>query len=90
MAAGFREFLNAWEQIRIEADEYRELDGERVLAIVRFDARGKVSGLELGQTTRGASLFHIAGGRVTRLVTYFDAAHALADLGLAPDTGSPS
>jgi hypothetical protein len=28
MAAGFREFVNAWEGYRVEADEYRELDHE--------------------------------------------------------------
>jgi hypothetical protein len=31
-AAGFREFLSAWEDARALAEEYRELDGERVLA----------------------------------------------------------
>jgi hypothetical protein len=26
-------FLSAWEEVRVEADEYRELDGERVLGV---------------------------------------------------------
>jgi len=30
----------------------------------------------------GADLFHLRGGRVTRLVIYFDLQNALADLGL--------
>ena len=31
---------------------------------------------------RGANLFHLGDGRVTRLVLHFDREHALADLGL--------
>jgi hypothetical protein len=31
MVEGFREFLGAWKEFRVEAQEYRELDSERVL-----------------------------------------------------------
>jgi ketosteroid isomerase-like protein len=86
MAAGFRDFLDVWEDVRIEPTEFRELDDERVLVLVRWSARGKTSGLEVGQVaTNAASLFHIRGGKVTRLVLDPDSEHALADLGLAPD-----
>ena len=48
-----------------------------------FSGRGKTSGLEIGQTAaKGASLFHIHGGRVTKAVTYLDRERALADLGI--------
>jgi len=49
MAEGFRHFLNAWDESRLEADEYREVDDERVLVVVRLCGRGKTSGLELGR-----------------------------------------
>jgi ketosteroid isomerase-like protein len=89
MAEGWRDFLSVWEEYRAEADEYRELNGERVLVLLHVSARGKTSGLDLGQmATRGANLFHVRGGRVTRLVIYFNRDRALADLGLAPETGA--
>jgi ketosteroid isomerase-like protein len=64
MAAAWREFLSAWEDYRIEADEYRDLDGERVLVLVHSNGRNKTSGLELRQmqTTGGTCLFHVRSG----------------------------
>ncbi len=86
MAEGTRSWLSAWEDFRTEADEYRELDAERVLVLVRQSGRGKTSGIELGQMqTKGAHLYHVQDGKVTRLVIYADRGRALADLGLAPD-----
>ena len=88
MATGWREFLSAWEDFHADGvDEYRELDGERVLALQRFSVRGKTSGLDLRQV-RGANLFHVRGGKVTRLVLYWDRERALAELGLTPEAGS--
>jgi hypothetical protein len=87
MAEGWRSFLSAWEEFHGEAAEYRELDDQRVLLLHRWSGRGKSSGLELGQMrTDGAALFHVRGGKVSRLVVYFD--RAVADLGLAPEAGS--
>jgi ketosteroid isomerase-like protein len=84
MAASSRDYLSAFEEYRQEAKEYRELDAERVLVLLERSGRGKVSGLELGQTmTRGAHVFHVHDGKVTRFVAYWDRNRALADLGLA-------
>jgi ketosteroid isomerase-like protein len=58
--------------------------------LVQFSARGKRSGLEAGQIrTKGASLYHVRDGRVTRLVVYMNREQALADLGLDLEAGSP-
>jgi hypothetical protein len=54
MAERWREFLSAWHDVRLEIDEYRELDDERVLVLVRFKGHGKTSGLELEQIHSGA------------------------------------
>jgi ketosteroid isomerase-like protein len=89
LATGAREWLNAWEEYRHEAEEYRELDDQRVLVLIRWSGRGRTSGLDLGQMrTKGAHVFHVRRGRVTKFVVYFERDHALADLGLAPEAGS--
>jgi ketosteroid isomerase-like protein len=89
MAAGWRDVASAWEDWRTEADEFRELDEERVLVLVHRTARGKRSGLEIGETfSKGAAVFHIRAGKVFRLVTYFDRERGLADLGLESDSTS--
>jgi ketosteroid isomerase-like protein len=87
MVEGVREQLNAWEEMRIEADEYRELDGERVLVLLRFSGRGKTSGLEVAHMrAEGAGLFHIADAKVTKYSFYWDRDRAFADLGLAAES----
>jgi ketosteroid isomerase-like protein len=89
MTEGWRDWIAVWKDLRIEAEEYRELDGERVLVLIHSGGRGKTSGLEVGHIrTELANLFHVRSGKVTRLVTYFDRVRALADLGLAPEASS--
>jgi ketosteroid isomerase-like protein len=89
LADGTRELLNAWEDYRVQGEEYREIDGERILVLMRASGRGKTSGLELGQmASKGAALFRVRDGKVTKLVAYFDGDRAIADLGLDPGTGA--
>jgi ubiquinone/menaquinone biosynthesis C-methylase UbiE/ketosteroid isomerase-like protein len=84
MAEAMRDWLSAWEAWRTVAEEYRELDDERVLVLQHWGGRGKTSGLEVRQTrAKGAALFHVRDGQVTKLVVYWDRKRALADLGLA-------
>ena len=80
LVAAMRSLFGALEDFRNEAEDYRELDAERVLVLTHVSARGKASGLPMDQ--KGAELFEIHAGKVTRLVTYFDRANAIADLGL--------
>ena len=75
--------ISTAESFHIEAEEFRELDDERVLVLTPVGGRSKTTGLDLEQMSRkGATLFHISKGKVTRLVPYFDRDRALADLGL--------
>src|SRR5437016_1881292 len=86
MAEGMRSWISAWSDFRAEAEEYRELDSERVLVLSHVIARGKASGLELGQMqSKSANLFHVGGGKVSRVVIYLGRERAFADLGLAAE-----
>ena len=83
LAEGWREWLNAWEDFRQQAVEYRELDDERVLVSFRATGRGKTSGVDLAEVhPLGAGVFHVREGRVTRFVAYIDHERALQAVGL--------
>ena len=87
MADGWRDWLRAWGDFRAEPQEYREIDGDRILVFVHNSGRGRTSGLELEQRS-AANLFELRDGKVTRLVIYLERENAFADLGLTPDTGT--
>ena len=84
MVEGWGAFQSAWERgFYGEAIEFRELDEEDVLVIVKFVGRAKGSGMDLSQVpTQQANVFQIRDGKVTRLALYWDGDRALADLGL--------
>jgi ketosteroid isomerase-like protein len=83
MAEGFRDFLGGLEEYRLEAEEFRELDADRVVAITRNTGHGKISGLNLGDLPgNGAPVFHVRDGLVAKVTFYWDRERALADLGL--------
>jgi ketosteroid isomerase-like protein len=83
MAVAMRDFLQAWNSYSVQADDYRELDDERILVRSHFGGHGRTSGVELGQIGReGTELFQLRAGKVVRLVIYWNRAQALADLGL--------
>ena len=84
MASGWREWLSAWEDLRIEVERYVELDKGRVMVLSRGIARGSASGLDTDQMrSEAAAVFHIRDGTVTRLIITWDRERALADLGLS-------
>jgi ketosteroid isomerase-like protein len=86
LAQEWRNFLEAWDEWRVEPEEYRELDEERILVLVNLSGRGKASGLPVGEMrAKGANLFHIRAGKVTSLALYWDREQALADSGLGRD-----
>jgi ketosteroid isomerase-like protein len=84
MGAAWGDFLRNWKDVRVaRVDEYRTLDDERVLVLLRFTGRGRSSGLDIRDLwPQAASIFTIRDGKVTRLAIYLDAAAALADSGL--------
>jgi len=86
MAKTWSDTLRVWHDFRVGAQEYRELDAERVLVCVHNSGRAKASGLELEQlmgTSDGANLLVVRDGKVVRFVLYFDRELAFAELDLA-------
>ena len=81
LTKGWSGWMSAWQDFHIEADEFRELDEGHVLALDHSSGRGRASGLEV-QRSDGAVLFQVRGGRVVRMVAYWDRERALANLGL--------
>jgi ketosteroid isomerase-like protein len=83
MGQAWRDFLGNWDGYRIDVEEYREIDDERVLILLRVSGRGRMSGVDIAEISpRSANVMHVCDGKVTRLVTYFDRARALDDLGM--------
>jgi ketosteroid isomerase-like protein len=84
MAESWQKWLGAWEQFRLEVEDFRELDGERVLVLTRYSGRGRTSGADIGgMWTDSATVLHVRDGKVAKLVGYNIRDRALADLGLA-------
>ena len=76
--------LSAWKGLRVEAEECRPLDDERVLVLTRLSGRGKTSGIELEQMqAKGADILQFRERRVKSFRLYWNRDHALADLGLS-------
>jgi hypothetical protein len=83
MAKVFRDVISAYDDFRVIAEDYIEIDATRVLVLVRFTGRGRTSGLEIGNVhTRNAGLLDIGDSAVRRLILYWDRARVFADLGL--------
>jgi ketosteroid isomerase-like protein len=80
MTEAWRAWLGSWSAYRGEAETFRDVDGRRVLVLIRGVGRGKVSGVEV--ELRNANVFEVSDGTVTRLALYSDCDSALADLGL--------
>jgi ketosteroid isomerase-like protein len=79
----WRGWLAAWTDFRVEVEGYQELDGERVLALVRFTGRARTSGVDIDEmSSKGAGVFYIRDHKVTKLVLNWERDRVLADLGL--------
>jgi ketosteroid isomerase-like protein len=84
MAEGWFQFLEAWDDFHVKADHQRDLDGTRVLALIRRSGTGRTSGLAVAKMqSLAADVFHVVDGKVMQLVHYWDRERAFADLGLA-------
>src|SRR5690242_15592833 len=84
MTAGWRGWLDAWADYRTAAEEYRELDTERVLVLTHDSGRGKASRARPdGVGPKAAGLFQLPQGKGKAPVNLFERDRALADLRLS-------
>jgi ketosteroid isomerase-like protein len=84
MVAWWSDQLHLWEGQHIEAEDYVEIDEDRVLVLTHPQGADSFSGVsvdELGGSA-GAHLVHVREGLVWQLVVYWDREDALAALGL--------
>jgi ketosteroid isomerase-like protein len=91
MAEAWRDHVSSvFADVRLEVDEYRELDDERVLVLLTFHGRGKLSGLEVGgeMATKAANLVHVRNGKVTRIAIINERERALSELGVISEVDS--
>jgi ketosteroid isomerase-like protein len=76
------EFLEAWDDFATLAEEILEAGDDRVLALVRFQGRGRGSGTPLADFS-GAQLFTLREGKVVRLELFSQRDEALEAAGLS-------
>jgi ketosteroid isomerase-like protein len=74
------EDLEAWEERRLEAEEYLDA-GDDVVVLLHEYRRGRGSGVEL--ETKTAVVVAVSGGRVIRIQGYMDRDAALKAAGLS-------
>jgi ketosteroid isomerase-like protein len=74
------EDLEAWEERRLEAEEYLDA-GDNVVVLLHEYRRGRGSGVELEAKT--ATVVGVRDGRVVRMQGYLDRDAALAAAGLS-------
>jgi ketosteroid isomerase-like protein len=76
----FREFAASFEYYRFEIEDLREAGCDKVMAVLREQARGKASGLEVDRRSGWVATFR--HGRALRVEIFLDPADAFEAAGL--------
>ena len=71
----FREFSAAFEYYRFEIEDLRDAGDDKVVAVLREQARGKASGVRVDRRSGWVATFR--DGKVLSFEIYLDPAHAL-------------
>jgi ketosteroid isomerase-like protein len=77
----WREWLSAWESLRLDVKELVSLVDSRVLALVDMHARPKGGGSEM--SLRGAAIWTFVDGQASRIQIFLDRDAALEAAGLS-------
>lgn len=82
IAAYFEDIRDAWEQLRVYVDEFRDF-GDRVLMLGRVEGRGARSNIKIDAPL--GLLGEFRGERLSRVSAYLDHAEALEAVGPAAE-----
>jgi len=86
MTDAWRDFLRAWEEFRPRLISTASSTANASWCSSSSAGAARRAGWRSGRSgQRGAALWHIRGGKATRVVLYLDRERAFADLGLAPE-----
>jgi ketosteroid isomerase-like protein len=77
----WRDWLSAWESFRLDVEDLLPLVDSRVLALVDMHARPKSGGIEM--SLRGAAIWTLIDGQVSRIQLFLDRDEALEAAGLS-------
>jgi uncharacterized protein len=76
----FAEWLEMFERMRFETEDYIDVDDERVFVWTRWTGRGRASGADANWHL--AHIYTIRDGQIVRVEEYYDKAEALEVVGL--------
>lgn len=76
-----RQFYEAWDDVTADLADVIDVDDDRVVAVLNYRGRGRVSGVEV-QFTRLTGVFTLSSGQVLRADWYRDEAEALRAAGI--------
>jgi ketosteroid isomerase-like protein len=73
-------FWDAWEQVSLDAEQFFEVDQDRLLVFVRFRGKGRESGAEIERPV--AHIYEFAEGKIVGFDFYWGREEALGAVGL--------
>lgn len=79
LAVAWRDFLSAWDDLRIEAERIVRGEADAYALLFRLRARGKGSGVDIDAAV--ANVVRIRNGRIARTEMFWDREAALAAAG---------
>ena len=85
LAAAWRDFLGAWDDFRIEAEDVVPVAGGVYVLLIRLHGRGKGSGVIMAEDV--ANLVRMRDGRIARLEMFWDRQAALRAAGAGEGSG---
>jgi ketosteroid isomerase-like protein len=80
-----RRWFGTWDELRLTPERFIE-EGDRVLALMTVEGRGKGSGVPV--VIHSADVWTVRDGKILSLVGYPDRAEALAEMGIRPEQDS--